>query len=65
MQGLVNVDSIEWDEPNIDTTPSQNVLNYDKDKKFKQDKVQKIFADLSRVCEVEDAVVEWYDVKYF
>ena len=25
----------------------------------------KIHCDLSRICEVEDSVVEWYDSKYF
>ena len=29
------------------------------------DKAQKIYCDLSRICEIEDAVVEWYDIKYF
>ena len=25
----------------------------------------KIHCDLSRICEVEDSVVEWYDSNYF
>jgi hypothetical protein len=26
---------------------------------------QKIFCDLNRVCEVEDATSEWYDARYY
>ena len=29
------------------------------------DRTQKIYCDMSRICEIEDAVVEWYDIKYF
>ena len=29
------------------------------------DKAQKIYCDMSRICELEDAVVEWYEAKYF
>jgi hypothetical protein len=29
------------------------------------DLAQKIFCDMSRICELEDAVVEWYDSRYF
>lgn len=67
MQGLVDIDSIEWFDPNIQTTPKVNVLTYNKDIKMRQanDRAQKIYCDLSRICEVEDAVVEWYDSKYF
>lgn len=31
MQGLVDIDSIEWLEPDIQPTPKDNVLNYNKD----------------------------------
>lgn len=30
-----------------------------------EDTSQKIFCDMSRICELEDAVVEWYDSRYF
>jgi hypothetical protein len=26
---------------------------------------QKIFCDLNRICELEDATVEWYEEKYY
>jgi hypothetical protein len=31
MQGLIDINSIEWLEPNLTSTPKYNVLNYDKD----------------------------------
>lgn len=67
MQGLVDIDSIEWFEPDFLNAPKVNVLTYNKDMRMKSanDNAQKIYCDLSRICEVEDAVVEWYDSKYF
>ncbi len=42
------------------------MFSYNKDIKSKgSDRVQKIYCDLSRICEIEDAVVEWYDIRYF
>ena len=29
-----------------------------------RDKMRKYFADLRRVCEVEDTVIEWFDYAY-
>lgn len=67
MQGLVDVNSIEFLEPDLSIPTKDTVLNYNKDSKIKtaKDRAQKIYCDLSRVCEIEDAVVEWYDSKYF
>lgn len=67
MQGLVDVESIEFLEPELSIPTKETVLTYNKDLKMKsqKDRAQKIYCDLSRVCEVEDAVVEWYDSKYF
>ena len=47
--------------------PKETVLTYNKDLKMRnnKDRIQKIYCDLSRICEIEDAVVEWYDSKYF
>jgi hypothetical protein len=30
-----------------------------------RNKLQKYFADLSRVCDIEDTVCEWFDKKYY
>ena len=41
-------------------------MNYNRDWKSKnKDRVQKIYCDMSRVCEVEDQVLEWYEEQYF
>lgn len=29
------------------------------------DRAIKIYADINRVCELEDSVVEWYEQKYY
>lgn len=67
MQGLVDIESIEWVPCGITIPPKYNVISYDKDigMRQSQDKVQKIYCDMSRICELEDAVVEWYDSRYF
>ena len=30
-----------------------------------RDKFRKYFADLCRVCEVEDTVIEWFDMEHY
>jgi hypothetical protein len=45
----------------VQPTPGENALTYDKDRNgLSIDKIMKIHCDLSRICEVEDSVVEWY-----
>ena len=60
---MVDAESIEFEQPQTYATPEENIWTYDhEEKKVKSsDNCQKIFANLSRVCELEDAVVEWYD----
>ena len=66
MQGLLDTASICWEQTIYSHTPKGNMFEYNKDVKSRGgDRVQKIYCDLSRICEVEDAVVEWYDIKYF
>ena len=67
LQGLVNIESIEWVDCGITLHPSYNVITYDKDIGMwaATDKAQKIYCDMSRICELEDAVGEWYDSRYF
>lgn len=61
LQGLVQ--EIEWEKPVVYETPRLCVLNYNKDwaRKNSMDPSGKIYCDLNRICEIEDAVVEWYD----
>jgi hypothetical protein len=42
-------------------------MNYNKDWARKQamDNSMKIYCDLNRICELEDAVVEWYEEAYY
>ena len=52
-------------------TPKHSVLNYNKDWAKKTsffrlgDSSIKIMCDLNRICELEDAVVEWYEEAYY
>lgn len=45
----------------------KNTLTYNKDmlRIPKADRAVKIYADINRICELEDTVVEWYDEKYY
>lgn len=52
-------------------TPKLSVTNYNKDWAMKGfsfkfgDSSIKIYCDLNRICELEDAVVEWYEEAYY
>lgn len=67
MQGMIDIDSIEWFPPILTNPTKDTVLTYNNDGKQRdvKDRVLKIFCDTNRVCELEDSVVEWYDNKYF
>ena len=66
MQGLLDLSSVEWFDPHLKQPTKETVLTYDKDHHQQHpDKIMKIHCDLSRICEVEDSVVEWYDSRYF
>ena len=43
------------------------MTNYNRDwaKKFSKDSSIKIYCDLNRICEIEDAVLEWYEEDYY
>lgn len=71
---LANLDGfiewLEWEKPTFSQAPNVTALNYDKDswtsKLFGlKNTSQKIFCDLNRICELEDAIVEWYEERYF
>lgn len=64
---IFNLETIEWNNPQISTTPSANTLSYNKDMMdiSIDDRAIKIYADINRVCELEDTVVEWYEQKYY
>lgn len=65
-----------WDEPVTSETPKLSVANYNKDVAAKgffsipklsggNNASVKIFCDLNRICEIEDAVEEWYEEAYY
>ena len=63
MQGLLDLASVEWFSPAMTPSPLENTLTYDmmRHSVTKRDRIIKIHCDLSRICEVEDTVTEWYD----
>lgn len=67
MQGMIDIDSIEWFPPILTKPTRDTVLTYSNDGKQRavQDRVLKIYCDTNRICDLEDSVVEWYDSKYF
>ncbi len=67
LQGLVQIDSIQWLDCSLTIPSKYNVITYDKDvgMRASNDMAQKIYCDMSRICELEDAIVEWYDSRYF
>ena len=62
------IEWIEWEAPLITEAPNISALTYDKDlikSLFFTYSSQKIYCDLNRICELEDAIVEWYEERYF
>ncbi len=59
--------TIEWFPPEIFHTPEKTTLTYNKDMLSisKVDRAVKIYADINRICEIEDTVVEWYNERYY
>jgi len=67
LRGFIDINSIEWQLPEVMVTPDKNTLTYNKDMLTIQkiDRAVKIYADINRVCELEDSVVEWYNERYY
>lgn len=78
LQGFLS--DLIWEEPILSETPKLSILNYNRDvaragllSLFSglgplsggQNASIKIYCDLNRICEVEDAVVEWYEEAYY
>jgi len=62
--GITKPESIKWRHLKVSPMPSLNdIRGYNRSNNMTPDrnKLQKYFADLSRVCEVEDFVEEWFD----
>jgi len=65
LKGQVNLDTIEWEKPILEDLPSENLMKYNAREKreIEKDKARKVFADLSRICELEDSEMEWRDFR--
>ena len=66
--GVLDVETILWRPLVFEALPEQDdIRNYNRVKNLTPDrnKFQKYFADLKRVCEVEDTVIEWFDKEHY
>lgn len=64
LMGVLNQSTIDWKPCYFQPLPDQeDIYNYNRLKSMtpNRNKYEKYFADLKRVCDVEDTVVEWYD----
>lgn len=65
--GALDRSSLKWLPLRIEPLPNQNdIRDYNRVKNLtpNRDLLAKYFADLKRVCEVEDTVCEWYQKPY-
>lgn len=65
MCGLTDLNTFEFKKPAVENTIRENALTYDRDMKklLKNDRGKsKVYCDINRVCEIEDASVEWLDI---
>lgn len=67
MNGIINLETIDWELPEIlpINQNEKDPLCYNRDLKILQrkgDRKTKIHINTNRLCEVEDAVVEWINV---
>lgn len=67
MNGIVNLSTLSWRPPvlmDIEENES-DALTYNREVKLMQmkgDRRTKVYCNTNRICEVEDAVVEWINV---
>lgn len=64
LMGVLDPSTLKWKPVYFEQLPDQeDIRNYNRLKSMTPDrnKFEKYFADLKRVCEVEDTVVEWFD----
>ena len=65
--GTLEIPSVKWLPLRFEPQPPKDdVRDYNRFKNLtpQRDLYQKYFADLKRVCEVEDTVVEWFQESY-
>lgn len=67
LEGALELDSLIWGLIKQQKMPSIcEIRDYNRSKYMtpERDKLTKYFADLRRVCDVEDTIIEWYDYAY-
>ena len=66
LRGVVNVDSIKWNPIILSGIYKENAITYNKDTHLYDtgSVYTKIVANLSRICEEEDAELDWLELKY-
>lgn len=68
LMGTLLLDDFQWLPIQTEALPNQTAIReYNRSESMTPDrnKLQKYFADLSRVCDVEDTVCEWFDKTYY
>jgi hypothetical protein len=68
MHGIVDLQHFKWKPPMRVDIPihEKDALTYNRDAKMqlnRNDRKLKVHCNTNRICEVEDAVVEWINVK--
>eukprot|EP00347_Sterkiella_histriomuscorum_P020090 403339144 len=67
LMGTLDFNSVKWQSLKVEPLPDQDdVRDYNRFKNLtpNRDLFAKYFADLKRVCEVEDTVLEWFNEPY-
>ena len=67
LMGCLDVPSVRWMPLKVEALPNMDdVRDYNRFKNLTPDRdmFRKYFADLKRVCEAEDTVVEWFNEPY-
>lgn len=65
LNGIVDLNSLVWHQVQFTTLPKETPLTYDRNLKIlkKADRgSSKVYCNTNRICEIEDAVVEWLEI---
>ena len=68
LMGALDLQSLYWQHPKFEPVPDQgDIRQYNRSKNMTPDRnnLQKYFADLSRVCDLEDNISEWFGKEHY
>ncbi len=59
----MDIESVHWLPPSSEPTPTETLISYrgKAKREAETDRSTKVFADLSRICELEDSEQDWRD----